>query len=332
MNNRKGIKEVAELLREKSLVRDRRSILLPPFLYDNDQSREHVYRKAVQPYWDESVAWLEERRYTDLAELLKHISKDRSSVHKRIEAVQQEVFGYQLLLLLFRHESDVYGPDKTLWDSLGVDPKSSRVDSWTWSIQKSLNRNSVYELSPSPALKNSFSIQKPVVVPFALIGHLTWKIALERLIRVGTVRQELLDSHNDLYSILQFRYELLEAVLSEYRVFGYVPPFDELIFEQPELPEPTLEDIEIIKHGVELYHENPDEYQNREALLIEIIKSDELRIEDLDIKTLQDRLERVGLYNKKRGIVGRPKNVDIEGFVKELVKLWEDFLKKGKRG
>lgn len=334
-------KKSARTLKDLSTLTRHGYIDVPFALISDTEDHNRQYHAIIEPYWNRLVDSLKAGKYDSIVKMLERLEEKRTRAEERREKEQKELNRYQMLFNLVLREARHYGEEKTLLESLGTeDPNRSHPEWWIWRHGRtnSVDENDQpidikhhYYPDPNETFKSSFAADKVPEYPIPFNGEHTWKKVFDQVGRPGKTQSDQVERIKGLLAAIKFRISLIESVLWEYEILGDIEYYSWKESKKPpevELPDDDL--ILFIKTGLEQFDKDLQAYQNRASLFSDVF--DMLEWGDAEQKTLQDRLENVGLYNKKRGKPGRPVKLNEHPLLVEMIGLWRDFLNKGEKG
>ena len=306
---------------------------VPQALVGDSADFRAAYDAIIQPHWDQMVGILREKNgYSELLAMLVRLREKRGRAEKGHARTEQILNRIQMAFNLFRHEAAAADLDETVGKSLGFKAplKETKPEWWAWSV---IQLGSSWENEPvhlrykyfartSKEFQAFFSADEMPDFAQSIDGEETWRDVIDRTGKRGKLYSEQVDKYRGLLDIIKFRLAIIEAVLYEFELLGYVgdyapnnPQIQSVPDEIKKFEEDTIV-FKIMEKGLEIYKTNPAAYKNRSTLL-----NDLLPHFPYDSKRgLEKLLDRKGCYNTKDPGRSTPENE--EEHLLELIEMW----------
>ena len=333
------IHQSANKLSQLSRLSTIRHIDLPYRFVDDHEDYDTSYDKLIEPQWNQAVLLLDEGRgYSNLLATLERLNEKLQRSEERFNKEKQIYNSFNMVYNLFLGEASEHGADKKIGDSLGVsNPESANSDMWTWSVMQigSGWKGEITELKNkyfphvSDPFKRIYEAEKVPDYVTPVDENDTWQQVIDKTGKRGKRYSKWVDEYRGLVQIISFRIKLIEAVLYEYEILGFVDEYQPSANNRSIEPGPLDEDlITFIQVGCALYEENPTTFNGRESLISQTLEKLEWTT---DTKKMRDDLFKSGLYNKGSK-PGPPKKSQRVPLLEEMITLWKGFLRNGLKG
>lgn len=334
--NKNDIQASAKRLSELSSFSKYGYIDLPHVLIDYDDFKKS-YDTLIKPQWNEVVNILDDGKgYKSLLTMIERLCDKQKKNEERLKKEDQMRNRFRMVHQLFWDEAKAYGTDKGIGASLGLkEPKSNKPDWWSWTVMEVGSSREEgpkeikykYFLRVSDTFRSTYQADKVPDFVSPIASEDTWGDVIDKTAERGKLYLRQAEKYRGLVEIIKFRIKVIEAVLYEYEILGYVgeyEPTKEELVEKLELLDEDL--LTFIQVGVTLFEKNQESYPSRDSLISAVLV--ELVWEETESRRMRERLEQAGLYNKL-STRGAPKRAEYLPLLVEMIGLWKDFLHKG---
>lgn len=330
------LQKAARALRENTRLARRSWIEVPGWLYMDAEDTMEAHREAIAPFWDAAACEVRAGRYRDLVLMLERLEDQRENhVEPHLKEQQQKRDGYRLILRVLKAEASFYGADKTIGASLGDSSTQREREFYAWSgIQVGdagwvgdddeevvVEMETTYYLTPADSLLQAYNVEELPHHPVSFEEDVTWREAWEAKHKLFEMNDGLYKDYLRLKALVRFRMDTIRAVLREYELCGYVALTEEREGESEgfEFRDPHV--LAIIRRGLELLDEAPEEYGNRSSLTDQLA----IEFEFQEGKHVQDYLAKYDLYVKQEGR-GRPSSEEGARLLEETIERWREVV------